>query len=111
VCEAANDNGCASKRMQKYRYQSAPTSDRVFLKTNIDHHWLQRYLAGYCREKKRDKVHLHIQFAGTCHALFISNPKNLRHPIITDQTLTPYFFGAFLIPPALLVVADLRQDS
>jgi hypothetical protein len=25
--------------------------------------WLQRWIAGYCREEKRDKVHLHIQFA------------------------------------------------
>jgi hypothetical protein len=35
----------------------------VWVKTNIDHHRLQRCLAGYYREKKRDKVHLHIQFA------------------------------------------------
>jgi len=33
------------------------------LKTNIDHRRLKRYCAGYYREKNRDKVHLHIQFA------------------------------------------------
>jgi hypothetical protein len=33
------------------------------VKPNIDHHRLQRYLGGYCREKKRDNVHLHIRFA------------------------------------------------
>jgi hypothetical protein len=101
-CEAVNDNGCPLKHIQKYRYQTALTSDRLCLKTNIDHHRLQRYLAGYYREKKRDKVHLHIQFAkdslprhslsdGGCHGHFISNLKHRRQPIITDQALTPYF--------------------
>jgi len=53
----------------------------------IDHHRLQKYLAGYYREKKREKVHLHIQLAkdslprhslsdGGCHVLFISNPSS-----------------------------------
>jgi hypothetical protein len=63
VCEAANDSGCPSKRIQKYRFQTALTSDRLCLKTNIDHRRSKRYFTGYYREKKRDKVHLHIQFA------------------------------------------------
>jgi hypothetical protein len=37
--------------------------DRLGLKTNIGHQRSQRYLAGYWREKKRDKVYIHIQFA------------------------------------------------
>jgi len=52
--------------------------------------------------EKRDKVHLHIQFArdslprhslsdGGCHVLFISTRKHRRKPIITDQALAPYF--------------------
>jgi hypothetical protein len=32
VCAAANDNGCPSERMQKYRYQTAQTFDRWCLK-------------------------------------------------------------------------------
>ena len=74
-----HDNGYSSARMQKYRYQTAQTSDRLNLKTNSGHHRSQRYLAVYCREKKRDRAHLHIQFArdslsrqsfsgGGCHA-------------------------------------------
>jgi len=54
-------------------------------------------------EKKRDKVHLHIQFArdslprhslgdGGCHVPLISNPMHRRQTIITDQALIPYFF-------------------
>jgi hypothetical protein len=51
VCAAANGNGCPSERVQKYRYQTALTSDRLCLKTDIGHHRSQRYPAGYCRAK------------------------------------------------------------
>jgi hypothetical protein len=44
-------------------YQTALTSDRLCLKKNISHRRLKRYLAGYCRERKRAKVHLHILFS------------------------------------------------
>jgi hypothetical protein len=63
---------------------------------------LQRSLAGYCREKKCDKAHLHIQFArdslprqslgeGGCHPHFISKPKHRHQPIITDQAPSFHF--------------------
>ncbi len=100
VCAAANDNGCPSKRMQKYRNQTAQSSGRWCLKTDGGHHLSQKYPAGYCRAKKRDKVRLHIEFSrdslpcqsfsdGGCHALFVSKTNESCQSIITDQALTP----------------------
>jgi len=43
------------------------------VKTNIDHRLLKRYLAGYSREKKRDKVHRHIQFSRDVPCAFYIN--------------------------------------
>ena len=82
--------GSPIKRKQKYCYQTALTSDRLCLKTNIGHHRSQRYLAGYCPAKNVIQCTFIFNSPGTYHALFISNPKNLRQPSITDQALTPY---------------------
>ena len=61
--EAANDNGRPSELIRNYRYQTALTSGRLCLITDIGDHLPQRCLAGYFRGKTYDKVHVHIESA------------------------------------------------